>query len=144
MSGEARQAHHEPSPALRPVFGMNASTVVGHDSATDCQSYSHPFVLRRIEGIEKLWRGIDGDAAAGIAYRDSRIAPFNGQTQTELPLRCRLIRHGLDRVDDQVDEYLLQRRPFRHHAHVVIGNVEQHLDAIAPDVVVEPSQCVDQ
>src|SRR5205814_3989510 len=122
-SSHRRQSEVEGGAVARVRRRPESSPVPIHDGAADRKPHAQPTRLRRIERLEQARRLGLAEADARILDRDDRpeaiVTLLEGRAHDQpAPLR-RDLPHGLDGVQQQVQEDLLELDPIAQHRRQV-------------------------
>src|SRR5260370_28612422 len=81
------------------------------DRSADRQSQPQTARFRRVEGVKQEIERRRRQARTGVLHLDQHALPFVPGADEYLSLSLPNAAHGLDRIDDQVEYYLLQLDP---------------------------------
>ena len=95
-----------------------------------------PSRLGRIERLEDLRGALRVEARARIAHLDEhRVRAVAAGDDRELAGAVADRAHGVDRVEDEVEQHLLQLHPVALHPRQSLGELGAQHDAVTPDFV---------
>jgi len=96
----------------------------------DRQTHAEPARLRGVERVEQAIGLEPAEADAAVLHRDDRARPIAdrlaGRPDDEPALLGRDLSHGLRRIDEEVDEHLLELDPISQHRRQV--RCDRHLE----------------
>ena len=111
-----------------------------HDAPAEREPQPRPFALglRREERLEDLRLDLAGNSRAGVGdgERDAAGGGIVPDSQAETA-RALLAAHGVVGVGDQVDEDLVELMGIGPEHGQTLGNVDDDLDAVGPELVAE-------
>src|SRR2546430_272778 len=102
--------------------GPQAATMRLNDRPTDGQPHTRPVILGRKECPEDLVRLLRGQSHTGIADRDQQLTIADFRLDGKLTSATRFL-HGVDAVEHEVHENLLQLHTVCHHLGKVLGKL---------------------
>src|SRR6202030_3580783 len=101
-----------------------------NDRPTDGQAHTSPLILGRKECFEDLFRLLRWQSHAGIADRDQHLTVVSFRLDGKLTLFSRAL-HGVDTVEHEVHENLLQLDSVCHDLGKILGKLDTDGDCVA-------------
>src|SRR5260370_19852394 len=102
--------------------GPQAAAMRLNDRPTDGQPHTSPLIFGRKECLEDLFCLLRGQSHTGIADRDQQLTIAGFQLDGKLTSACRFL-HGIDAVEHEVHENLLQLHAVCHDLGKILGKL---------------------
>src|SRR6476661_5354811 len=110
--------------------GPQTSIVRFDDRSADRQSQPQTARFRRVEGVKQEIERCRRQARTGVLHLDQHALRFVPGADEYLPLSLPLATHGFNRIDDQVEYYLLQLDPISPYWRQAFCELRPHQDTI--------------
>src|SRR5581483_2800903 len=129
--------------AFGSIIRRDVPAMLFHDPVTDAESKSGTFAdaLGRVERVEDTFRIFDTRAVIRKLRADVAVLQMNANPQLAAAPSLENRIHGI--IDD-IEKYLLDLMPIRHHHRRFRRSFQRYLDVMALQSVVAQRQRLDQ
>ena len=111
------------------------------DRAADRQPHAHAAGFRREEGFEQAVHGFRREARTGVLDRDQHGAGFAALRSHAQHTRLACVRaHRIDRIQDQIQNDLLQLHPVTHDGFEPVGQVGLERNIVLAEFAVHQAE----
>ena len=157
VASVSRQEHGHMGAFALPALDPDIAAALLDETIDHREPKAGPFAerFRRVEGLEHLAHGLGADPDPGVADPDHRVvagidpilARSLGRGDFDLPCRDgkpTTVRHGIARVDREVDDGALELIGVRQRRPYIRLQVHRHLEALAERPVQEILDAADE